>query len=113
MSAFKTRGFEATTMEQIAADADIAKGTLYNYFPVKEAIIDEYMKRLFQQRSPEKVEAALQGADTRARMRLAFTDLLRGRDDDAGFLHEIHHLPLPDPGLFSPGGQPAQRHADR
>ena len=59
MSAFKMRGFDATTMEQIAADADIAKGTLYHYFPVKEAIIDEYMKRLFQQRSPEKVMDAL------------------------------------------------------
>jgi AcrR family transcriptional regulator len=78
LSAFKTRGFDATTMEQIAADADIAKGTLYNYFPVKEAIIDEHMKRLFQERSPDKVQQALQAADTRARMRLVFADLLRG-----------------------------------
>lgn len=27
------------TMEQIAAKADVAKATLYNYFPVKEALI--------------------------------------------------------------------------
>src|SRR3546814_17409583 len=26
-------------MEQIAAEADVAKATLYNYFPVKEALI--------------------------------------------------------------------------
>ena len=38
---FRQNGLEATTMEQIAEVADIAKGTLYNYFPAKEAIIHE------------------------------------------------------------------------
>lgn len=36
---FESRGFAAVTMEQIAAAADVAKGTLYNYFPVKEALL--------------------------------------------------------------------------
>ncbi len=36
---FETHGYEAVTMEQIAADADVAKGTLYNYFTVKEALL--------------------------------------------------------------------------
>ena len=31
-------------MEQIAEEADIARKTLYNHFPVKEAIADEYVK---------------------------------------------------------------------
>jgi AcrR family transcriptional regulator len=39
MRLFETRGYEAVTMEQIAAEADVAKGTLYNYFPVKEALL--------------------------------------------------------------------------
>lgn len=34
MNLFIQNGYEATTMEQIAEMADIAKGTLYNYFPV-------------------------------------------------------------------------------
>jgi len=42
MYLFKKQGFDATTMEQIAHEVDIAKGTLYNYFPVKEAIICDY-----------------------------------------------------------------------
>lgn len=36
---FETHGFEAVTMEQVAAEADVAKGTLYNHFPVKEALL--------------------------------------------------------------------------
>jgi len=36
---FETLGFEAVTMEQIAIEADVAKGTLYNHFPVKEALL--------------------------------------------------------------------------
>lgn len=39
MALIRAYGFEETTMEQIAEEADIAKGTLYNYFPAKEAII--------------------------------------------------------------------------
>lgn len=36
---FERDGFEATTMERIADAADVAKATLYSYFPVKEAIV--------------------------------------------------------------------------
>jgi AcrR family transcriptional regulator len=36
---FEARGFDAVTMEQIAEAADVAKGTLYNHFPVKEALL--------------------------------------------------------------------------
>lgn len=39
MDLFKKEGIAATTMEQIAEVADIAKGTLYNYFPEKDAIV--------------------------------------------------------------------------
>ena len=38
-------GFESTSMEQIADAADVAKGTLYNYFPVKEAIVAGYFRQ--------------------------------------------------------------------
>lgn len=36
---FETYGYDAVAMEQIAEEADVAKATLYNYFPVKEALI--------------------------------------------------------------------------
>jgi AcrR family transcriptional regulator len=36
---FETLGYEATTMEAIAVAADVARATLYRYFPVKEALV--------------------------------------------------------------------------
>ena len=36
---FEALGYDAVTMEQIAAQADVSKGTLYNHFPVKEALL--------------------------------------------------------------------------
>lgn len=36
---FETEGYERVTMERIAAVADVAKGTLYKHFPVKEALL--------------------------------------------------------------------------
>lgn len=36
---FETHGYDMVAMEQIADEADVAKATLYNYFPVKEALI--------------------------------------------------------------------------
>ncbi|HET6631288.1 MAG TPA: helix-turn-helix domain-containing protein [Rhodanobacteraceae bacterium] len=36
---FEEQGYDAVTMEQIAAEADVAKATLYSYFPMKEALV--------------------------------------------------------------------------
>jgi AcrR family transcriptional regulator len=36
---FRTRGFDATTTRDLAAAAEIATGTVFNYFPTKEAIV--------------------------------------------------------------------------
>ena len=37
---FRKQGYEATTVEQIAERADVAKGTVFNYFPRKESLLD-------------------------------------------------------------------------
>lgn len=74
----KEQGYDATTMEQIAREADIAKGTLYNYFPVKEAIIDEYIKRLSRDKNSERIKRLTQLPDTRSRMILSFDELIQG-----------------------------------
>lgn len=40
----KELGFADTTMQLIAAKADVALRTLYNYFPSKESIVGTYMR---------------------------------------------------------------------
>ena len=39
---FREQGFDATTMQDVAARAGVAKGAAYYYFPSKEAIIQQY-----------------------------------------------------------------------
>src|SRR5688572_24487297 len=36
---FGAHGYESVSMEQIATEADVARGTLYNHFPTKEAVL--------------------------------------------------------------------------
>ena len=40
LSLFNERGFEATTIDDITERADVAKGTFFNYFPRKEAVVE-------------------------------------------------------------------------
>ncbi|RQS60942.1 TetR/AcrR family transcriptional regulator [Burkholderia sp. Bp8963] len=41
---FDAHGYDAVTMEQIAAAADVAKRTLYNHFPTKEAVLAHWLE---------------------------------------------------------------------
>jgi len=36
---FRTQGFDVITAERLAASADVAKGTFFNYFSSKEALL--------------------------------------------------------------------------
>lgn len=75
---FKQYGIDAVTMEQIAETADIARGTLYNHFPVKEAIISEHIERLSMALNTERIERMRALPDTRTRMTAALTELMQG-----------------------------------
>jgi AcrR family transcriptional regulator len=78
MQMFRKYGFESVSMEAIAEAVDIAKGTLYNYFPIKEAILDEYIRRNFKEQNEARI-AKIQGLpDTASRMETVFADLLTG-----------------------------------
>jgi AcrR family transcriptional regulator len=47
---FEAKGYDNVTMEAIGNAADIAKGTLYKYFPSKECILDHYFRSEIQER---------------------------------------------------------------
>ena len=46
---FEAHGYEAVTMEQLAVAADVAKGTLYSHFPVKEAVLAHWLHMQLEQ----------------------------------------------------------------
>lgn len=56
---FEAQGFEAVTMEQVAAAADVAKGTLYNHFPLKEALLAHQFHAEIAQAMGEDLAASL------------------------------------------------------
>ncbi|MDJ0767119.1 MAG: TetR/AcrR family transcriptional regulator [Myxococcota bacterium] len=53
---FLEQGFEETTVEEIAARADVGKGTVFNYFPQKTSLLaalsDDWVSRLFEEFGP-------------------------------------------------------------
>jgi len=73
---FRQNGLDATTMEQIAEAADIAKGTLYNYFPAKEAIIHQYIDRVSREKNAVRIERLHELPDTRTRMVDSLSELM-------------------------------------
>jgi len=73
---FNKQGFNDTTMEQVAEKADVAKKTLYNHFPVKEAILAELVQRSMTGLGPALMHKLQQLPDTRTRIIHLFTELL-------------------------------------
>lgn len=69
---FETEGYEAVTMEQIAAAADVAKGTLYNHFPVKEALLAYQFREEIASGMAALGEELHAQPDLRSRMRRLF-----------------------------------------
>lgn len=68
MNLFNNQGFDSTTLEQIAEEADIARKTLYNHFPVKEAIIIAYLQRFVRKRVQEIDQLIQEHPDIRSRL---------------------------------------------
>jgi len=74
-SLFVDQGYDNTTVDQITERADIGKGTFYNYFPSKEAILHEFMENLSIQRG-EKIWAEVMALqDTRQRLARTYQSL--------------------------------------
>ncbi len=68
MELINKQGFNSTTMEQIAEEADIAKATLYNYFSSKEAIVSEYVQNHIRETMSDAIKFLLELPDTRSRI---------------------------------------------
>jgi len=65
---FVQNGFESTTIDQIADEADIGKGTFYNYFSSKEAALNGFIDELTVQRGQRIWADILELPDTRQRL---------------------------------------------
>lgn len=69
---FVEQGFDNTTIDQITEQADVGKGTFYNYFPSKEAVFFDFMEDLGNQRGEKLWAGILEMQDTRQRLARTF-----------------------------------------
>lgn len=50
---FRTKGFDGTTMRDIAVKAGVATGAAYYYYPSKDAIVMDFYQRTFDEMQPK------------------------------------------------------------
>jgi TetR/AcrR family transcriptional regulator, cholesterol catabolism regulator len=79
---FASRGYDATTMEDIGECADVARATVFNYFARKEDIVLEWFTRRRAEFVKIMARAEQEGSDTAGRLRQAFRGLARLYEDD-------------------------------
>jgi len=79
---FKQKGFEATTVDDVAEKADVAKGTFFNYFPRKESVFG-YLSEGWLNDAEEKLEGIVaDGRPAGQRVRDIFVELAAFYEDD-------------------------------
>jgi AcrR family transcriptional regulator len=95
---FEGEGFERVTMESIAAAADVAKGTLYKHFPMKEALLLHHFHRQLQLEQP-KIMARLESIDgSRERLRTLFAIVADWSEQRRAYLPHYLHYRMSTPG---------------
>ena len=77
---FAQRGYSALTMRQIAMELDVSTGTLYHYFPTKEALFQQLVEEVTQQTVFEAIAQVQQHAGLEARLTALFLFLAQHED---------------------------------
>lgn len=72
LSLFRKKGFDATTMRDVAAAAGVALGAAYYYFPSKEALVLAYYRRTHADSTTQAEAVFAATDDVRARLGAAF-----------------------------------------
>jgi AcrR family transcriptional regulator len=91
---FARRGYDQTTMQELAASMDLATGTLYHYFSGKEelltAICDQLMEPLLERATELLADDEDAEAQLRALVRLWVAHVTEHRDHMLVFQQERH-----------------------
>ena len=107
---FREQGYQATTVEQIAAAAEVSPSTFFRYFPTKEDVVlqDDMDTRMIA--ALEQQPAGLGPGRRRPRRRPAGVLVLhRGRPGRAAGDHRADHDRAGDPGAGAGRIRPGHR----
>ena len=98
MALFRQRGFQETTASDIAKAAHVSRGTFFNYFPYKEAVLLEYGALLLAGLREEVKKRLARGEDPLAILRFIFQGVARYTEAEKDLvLPLLYELLNPDP----------------
>ncbi len=89
---FAERSFSEVRMEDIAALAEVAKGTLYLHFKDKEHLFREMIAEVSRRRLDESQVRLDETQDPREKLRILVQDAIRFSDRYPHYLETLHHL---------------------
>jgi AcrR family transcriptional regulator len=90
---FEVHGYDAVSMEQVADVADVAKATLYKYFPVKEALIAHRFRLDIAAGMAMRAQALLAHQTFDSRMRYLLSESAAWHSERRAYLpHYIRYL---------------------
>ncbi|HEX8317022.1 TetR/AcrR family transcriptional regulator [Longimicrobium sp.] len=96
---FVDRGYDATSLDDIAAVAGVARGTFFNYFPSKAAVLAEQYQRLAEE------FVALHDASVQGTAREKLASLFRGAEAllrrEGDFASVIYHQAFREPEVVA------------
>jgi TetR/AcrR family transcriptional regulator, regulator of autoinduction and epiphytic fitness len=80
---FLAAGFDATSMDRVAARAGVSKRTVYNHFPSKEALFAAILRQLWDSSGTGEAPAYSAGQPLRAQLLRLLTKKLKLMNDEA------------------------------
>jgi AcrR family transcriptional regulator len=99
LSLFSERTFDGTPVPLIAERAGVAAGTIYRYFPSKEALVNELYRRWKSEKHRVVIEARTSGGTAREQFGRFWRELWRFACDHpraVAFMDTHHHAPYLD-----------------
>lgn len=95
---FKQRGFQGTTANDIAQASHVSRGTFFNYYPYKEAVLLDYGAEVLQA-IQEQAEAGLKAGDEPSELLMrVWEELARASERERDLLLPLAYEILnPDP----------------
>ena len=82
---FEAQGFDGTAVAAILSEADVNSGSLYHFFPGKEALLVAVLEKYLDTLEPALLEAADRATDDPVEKVFALLELYRGRLLVSGF----------------------------
>lgn len=98
LALFREKGFQATTAGDIAKEARVSRGTFFNYFPYKEAVLLDYGNQLLTRLKEEALRRLAQGRNPLEVLQWLWDELAEGTMREKELLMPLfYELLNPDP----------------